>query len=78
MLSYKIKKSSNGEFRYESESKGFKVGVMPNSKRVMTPSGEFDTIASAAKHFGITGEAMRCRAKSVHMPEFYILDAPSI
>jgi hypothetical protein len=51
---------------------------MPNSKRVMTPSGEFDTIASAAKHFGITGEAMRYRAKSVHMPEFYILDAPSI
>ena len=78
MLSHLIKRSSNGEFRYESESKGFKVGIDPNSKRIMTPSGEFDTIASAAKHFGISLEGMRYRAKSVHKPEFYILDASKI
>ena len=78
MLSYKIKNSSNGEFRYESESKGFKVGINPNSQRIMTPSGEFDTIASAAKHFGITAQSMRYRAKSIHQNEFYILDAPGI
>jgi hypothetical protein len=78
MLSHLIKRSSNGEFRYESESKGFKVGINPNSQRIMTPSGEFDTIASAAKHFGISLEGMRYRAKSVHKPEFYILDASKI
>ena len=78
MLSHLIKRSSNGEFRYESESKGLKVGIDPNSKRIMTPSGEFDTIASAAKHFGISSEGMRYRAKSVHKPEFYILDASKI
>ena len=78
MLYSKIMNSSNGEFRYESESKGFKVGINPNSQRIMTPSGEFDTIASAAKHFGITAQSMRYRAKSIHQNEFYILDAPGI
>jgi hypothetical protein len=78
MFYSKIMNSSNGEFRYESESKGFKVGINPNSQRIMTPSGEFDTIASAAKHFGITAQSMRYRAKSIHQPEFYILDAPGI
>ena len=78
MFYSKIMNSSNGEFRYESESKGFKVGINPNSQRIMTPSGEFDTIASAAKHFGITAQSMRYRAKSIHQNEFYILDAPGI
>ena len=77
MLNYKIKSSSNGEYRYEIE-KVFKVGINPNSKRIMTPYGEFNSIASAAKHFGITVQAMRYRSQSLRMPEFYILDAPSI
>jgi hypothetical protein len=70
--------SSNGEYRYESERMSCKIRMSPISKRIMTPAGEFETIASAAIHFGINAESMRYRAKSVHMPEFYILDAPSI
>jgi hypothetical protein len=43
----------------------------------MTPVGEFETITSAAVHFGVSFVSMRKKAMSVHMPEFYILDAPS-
>ena len=71
-----IKQSSNGEYRYESESRTIRVN--PNSIRIMTPAGEFDSINSAALHFGVSFESMRNKAMSVHMPEYYILDAPSI
>jgi hypothetical protein len=71
MLSYLIKKSSNGEYRYESESKGYKIGVNPNSKRIMTPAGEFSTITSAAKHFGISAQGMQYRLRSQQQPEFF-------
>ena len=71
-----IKQSSNGEYRYEIESRAIRVN--PNSIRIMTPAGEFESITAAAIHFGISFESMRNRAMSEHMPEFYILDAPSI
>ena len=71
-----IKQSSNGEYRYESESPA--INLNPNSIRIMTPAGEFKSITSAAIHFGVSFASMRNKAMSVHMPEYYILDAPSI
>jgi hypothetical protein len=73
-LSALIKKSSNGEFKYATEDKGYKRGINPNSRKVITPAGEFETIALAAKHFGVTGESIRYRAMSKHQTEYYFPD----
>ena len=73
-----IKMSSDGDYRYESERNMCEIRVNPNSKRIMTPAGEFETITAAAIYFGISFVSMRSRSTSEHMPEFYILDALSI
>jgi hypothetical protein len=54
------------------------INLNPNSIRIMTPAGEFKSITSAAIHFVVSFESMRNKAMSVHMPEYYFLDAPSI
>ncbi len=71
-VAYRIKQSKNGEYRYASLSANRRSGVSPSKKKIITPEGIFESIADAARHYGITSEGIRYRIKSKFKSEYRV------